>query len=65
MTDLKPIFGKLLFAFPPERPAAYQIHEGDGFNIWLTNPHGDSVSVSKYKLLIILRNLFDNEFKKS
>ncbi len=63
MTELKPIIGNVLFHFPQEWPAAYQIYEGDGHHVWLIDPHGDAVSVNKHKLLITLKRLFEEGIK--
>lgn len=60
---MKPIIGDILFHFPQEWPAAYQICEGDGHFVWLLDPSGNAVNVDKMKLLNVLKKLFDEEKK--
>ena len=64
MSELEkiPEIGEVLFHFPQESPAPYEICEADGNNVWLIAPCGSGVMISKYKLLIVLKKLFDDNF---
>lgn len=57
-----PEAGKILFHFPPEWPASYEIREADGHHVWLIDPDGSGVLISDHKLLIFLKKLFDDNF---